>query len=87
MNQLISLLVLLILVGCTDPDSDKNELQIGQAIVAIDNHQQTVQATWGTRILDTTEFEQIKLAFNDSVYIEILDQVKSAKINRISLAQ
>ncbi|MBC8374866.1 MAG: hypothetical protein H8E26_02405 [FCB group bacterium] len=70
---LIAFLLGFLLLGCTDPDSHKDDLKIDQAFVTIENIQITTQAFWGSRILASTEYEQIRMEISDSVYIDILN--------------
>ncbi|NQT62323.1 MAG: hypothetical protein HQ556_05130 [Candidatus Marinimicrobia bacterium] len=66
-------LIVVFLLSCTDPDSNKDDLKIDQAFVKIENNQITTQASWGSRILASTEYEQIRIEISDSVYIDILN--------------
>jgi len=65
-------LTALFFTGCSDPESSAIDLDLGEAILTIDNTVYIAEAILGTRTIAETEYEQISLDVGDSIEIDIL---------------
>ncbi|MBC8376837.1 MAG: hypothetical protein H8E26_12390 [FCB group bacterium] len=74
MYKLLTLLPLLFIIACSDPDSRGLDLNPGEAVLTIDNITHGAQANLGTRMLGDTEYEQITLQVSDTIHVDILNE-------------
>ena len=68
-----TLLIIPLLMGCSDPASDDINLDPGDAVLIIENESYAAEAILGTRMFLDTEYEQITLRVGDSIYIDIMN--------------
>ncbi len=72
MHKTIAVLFIIMLVGCSNPETSAIELDVGQAIVTIGNIEYEAEAIVDSQYLLDTEYEEISLIISDSVSIVIL---------------
>ncbi len=66
------IIFLITTIGCSNPDNQDLILDVGQAIVTIENIEYEAVANMNSRILNDKEFEELSLIISDSVSINIL---------------
>lgn len=72
MKTINFLIIIVFFIGCSHPNESTNNLDVGEALITIENSEFAAIAFIGNQVLAETQFEKISLIINDSVKVEIL---------------
>jgi hypothetical protein len=74
MKTINILIIIVFFIGCSNPNENTDNLDVGEALITIENSEFSAIALMGNQVLAETQFEKISLIINDSVKVEILQE-------------